>query len=78
MAEKVWEGYGKRGRKSRGKGLLTKTNMSLQERRAEREAQWDEYVRILGRDPKEVAKETKEVEETVEEVVDELETVIEK
>eukprot|EP00026_Physarum_polycephalum_P004618 Phypoly_transcript_04640.p1 GENE.Phypoly_transcript_04640~~Phypoly_transcript_04640.p1 ORF type:complete len:690 (+),score=161.86 Phypoly_transcript_04640:38-2071(+) len=50
----------------------------IDERKAEREAQWDEYVRILGRDPNEVAKETEELEEVVEEVVDEVETVLDK
>lgn len=52
--------------------------MDEQERRAERQAQWSEYVRILGRDPIEVAKETTSTEETVEEILDVVETVVEK
>jgi len=50
----------------------------IDERRAERQAHWDEYVRLLGRDPVEVAKETKEHEEVVEEILDIVETVVEK
>jgi len=47
----------------------------ISERRKEFDAQRAEYMKILGRDPNEVAKEWEEYEETVEEVVDHFETV---
>jgi translation initiation factor 3 subunit B len=58
--------------------LRAKFYKLIAERKAERAALRDEYVRVLGRDPKDVAKETQEIEEVVEEVVDEVETILEK
>lgn len=47
----------------------------IAERRKEFDAQRSEYIKMLGRDPAEVAKEWEEFEEVVEEIVDHYETV---
>ncbi len=51
-------------------------NEFIAERRAEFEAHRAEYLKIIGRDPKEVAKDTEEYEETIEELLDEEEEVL--